>query len=375
LKLLVAFEYSSLNGGELSWLAIAPYLQTDGLEICAWAPAQGPMSEALDEHNVVLLSSALSNQHAVRLPQHQLREALAADLRRYQPQLLHTNSLSMSRLLGPVTDELGVPSIGHLRDIVRLSRQAIVDINRHRRLLAVSAATRHYHLDQGLDCGKTHVLYNGVDLNRMRPARANGFLHRELQLPSTAVLMTSIGQIGMRKGLDVTLDALKVIMSSREDVHWLVVGQRNSQKDEAIHYADQLRGRSAQPPYVGRVHWLGRRTDVADVLRESTLVVHAARQEPLGRVLLEAAAIGTAVVATDVGGTREIFGDPGAGSGAALVPADDAEQLARTISALLSDVRQRRDLATAARRRAERFFGAARSADGLLSHYKATIAD
>ena len=281
----------------------------------------------------------------------------------------------MSRLLGPVTDELRVPSIGHVRDIVRLSRQAVFDINRNRRLLAVSAATRHFHVDQGMDRDKTHVLYNGVDLNRMRSAPANGYLHRELRLPSAAVLITSIGQIGMRKGLDVTLDALEVIMTSHQDVHWLVVGERNSQKDEAVRFADQLRRRSAQPPYVGRVHWLGRRSDVADVLRESSLVVHGARQEPLGRVLLEAAAMGKAVVATEVGGTREIFGDPGAGLAAAFVPAGDAERLARTISTLLSDVHLCRSLGTAARRRAERLFNVAQSADGLLSHYNATIAD
>ena len=64
---------------------------------------------------------------------------------------------------------------------------------------------------------------------------------------------------------------------------------------------------ASQPPLAGRVHFLGNRHDVAQLLSECTALVHAARQEPLGRVLLEAAACGTAVVATDVGGTREIF--------------------------------------------------------------------
>ncbi len=375
MRLLVAFEYGSLNGGELSWLAVAPFLRANGVDISAFAPALGPLSKALDEQQVVRLPSALDNQAVARLPQQQLRSALASALRAYRPELVHANSLSMSRLLGPVTDELGMPSIGHLRDIVGLSGQAVADINRHQRLLAVSDATRRFHAEQGLDRGKTYVLYNGLDMTQWRPRPANGYLHRELRLPSSAVLITSIGQIGMRKGLDLTMDALEGIMPASEDVHWIVVGTRNSRKEEAIRYADQLRQRSAQPPFAGRVHWLGRRADVAAVLRESTILVHAARQEPLGRVLLEAAATGTAVVATDVGGTQEIFGDANICEAAKLVPADDPGRLAQAVTALLSDVcLLRHQLGAAARRRAERLFDAKRAAEGLLMHYRATIA-
>ena len=69
------------------------------------------------------------------------------------------------------------------------------------------------------------------------------------------------------------------------------------------------------------------------LLNELTLLGHAARQEPLGRVLLEAAAAGVAVVATDVGGTREIF--PTEADAARLVPPDDAATLAAAMLELL----------------------------------------
>ena len=63
--------------------------------------------------------------------------------------------------------------------------------------------------------------------------------------------------------------------------------------------------------------------------------MHPARQEPLGRVLLEAAAAGVAVVATDVGGTPEIF--PPDSESARLVPPDDAAALAAAMLELLDD--------------------------------------
>ena len=80
-----------------------------------------------------------------------------------------------------------------------------------------------------------------------------------------------------------------------------------------------------------------------------TLLVHPARQEPLGRVLLEAAATGTAIIATDVGGTREIF--PPEGASASLVPPDDAAVLAQEIQRLLDDESERQRLRAAARAR------------------------
>src|SRR5208283_1505697 len=117
------------------------------------------------------------------------RRRLAEILLRQRGTLLHANSLAMGRLSGPVAAELSLPSLSHLRDIVSLSRQAVADLNCHARLLAVSAATRQFHVAQGLDAAKTCVLYNGIDLERFRPRAATGFLHRQLGLAGDVPLL------------------------------------------------------------------------------------------------------------------------------------------------------------------------------------------
>ena len=66
-----------------------------------------------------------------------------------------------------------------------MSRQAIADLNCHSRLLAVSEATRQFHVAQGLAGEKTFVLYNGIDLEQFRPRPPTGYLHRQLGLPET----------------------------------------------------------------------------------------------------------------------------------------------------------------------------------------------
>ena len=107
------------------------------------------------------------------------------------------------------------------------------------------------------------------------------------------------------------------------------------------------------------------------VLNEVSILAHAARQEPLGRVLLEAAACGRPVVATDVGGTREIF--PDEQSAAIIVPPDDPQCLANGLLALLGDDALRESLARSARRRAEQAFDARDAATTLAAHYRAVL--
>ena len=112
-----------------------------------------------------------------------MREELADSCVIVGRPLLHANSLAMGRLSGPVAAELGLPSVSHLRDIIRLSSQAVADLNCHARLLAVSQATRDFHVAAGLAAEKLHVVYNGVDLEEFRPRSPTGYLHRELGLP------------------------------------------------------------------------------------------------------------------------------------------------------------------------------------------------
>ena len=379
-------EWPTLNGGERSMLSTLAGIQAAGLKIVVIAPGEGPLAAAFAEQHVEVVLFSWRNEQGARRPLPDLRHALAEVLAQLRPRLLHANSLSAGVVAGPVAAALGLPSIAHLRDIINLSRQAIVDLNCHTRLLAVSQATRAHHVGRGLDAEKTHVLYNGVDLERFLPRPPSGWLHHELGLPADVPLVATIGQIGLRKGQDTLLAALAACGAERavQDphggnaprgsrtarptllAHCLIIGEQNSRKDEACRYVAALHDYAAAH-LPGRVHFLGVRPDVDRVLNELTLLVHPARQEPLGRVLLEAAAAGVAIIATDVGGTREIL-PPGSGAGR-LVPPDDVGQLSAAIAELLDNPTERATLAAAARRRAEATFDVRRAVPDLLRHY------
>ncbi len=368
---MILCEYTTLLGGERSMLATQPAVTADGFDVLVAAPPNGPLADELSRRGIAHLAWHTHDEGGRRFSLAQLREGLAKLSRQARPNLIHANSLSTARISGPVAGECGIRSIGHLRDILKLAAQAVEDLNTHSRLLAVSAPTREFHVAQGLTAEKCHVLHNGVDLSEFFPRPTTGYLHRELSLPANARCVAVIGQLGLRKGTDIALQAAQLVAADLPNLHWLIVGERTSSKEESREFEVQLRSMAADAPLVGHIHFLGNRTDVATLLTECELLVHAARQEPLGRVLLEAAASGTAVVATDVGGTPEIF--PAEAKAAVLISPDNSRELADAIRDLLKNDDRRRAVGAAARRRAEFAFDIRLAAPRLIKHYRSVL--
>ena len=340
--IVLLFEYETLHGGENSLLSVLPLLQQSRRHFVALAPPLGDLTNALRDLGVEVRPFETTGPTGARLPLEQLRARLGELLAELRPRLLHANSLAMSRLSGPVAQALGIRSIGHLRDIVGLNRTAIADLNRHTRLLCVSQATREFHLAQGLDADRTFVLYNGVDTEKFRPRKPLGFLHQELGIPPGTPLIGTVGQISLRKNQAMLLEAFRYLLHEHPFSPWtagpggpraklLVIGQRWSEKAETVEYEHRLHEMAQEPPLCGRVHFLGTRADMAMIYPELALLAHPAKQEPLGRVLLEAASCGVPIVATNVGGTSEIFSD----FSARLVSPSDPEGFADAMQGIL----------------------------------------
>ncbi len=127
-------------------------------------------------------------------------------------------------------------------------------------------------------------------------------------------LVLAVGRLHPQKGYDVLLEALPLL----GDAVVAVAG------DGPL--AAELRARAPQ------VRWLGRRTDVADLYAAADVVVLPSVWEARSLTAQEALRAGRPLVATDVGGLRELVGD-----GAVLVPAGDAHALGTAVRRLLDD--------------------------------------
>lgn len=103
----------------------------------------------------------------------------------------------------------------------------------------------------------------------------------------------------------------------------------------------------------GAVQWIGFQRDMASIFRTAHIVALPSYREGLSKALIEACAIGRAIVTTDVPGCRDVVETEKNGL---LVPARDARQLAAALARLIDRPDQRRDMGLKARQKAEQEF-------------------
>ena len=177
-------------------------------------------------------------------------------------------------------------------------------------------------------------------------------------------MLLTVGQIGLRKGWDT----LAAAAAKLPDVYFLLVGARFSKKAESVRYEEDARAAFARVA-PGRHRWLGVRDDVPALMGTADLLVHPARQEPFGRVLLEAAAAGLPVVATDPWAAPANCWATTSPRSPPTTPAPWPTPSRR----LLSDAPHRTALAASARDRVTTRFTADRAAAGLGDVWAAVL--
>jgi glycosyltransferase involved in cell wall biosynthesis len=205
------------------------------------------------------------------------------------------------------------------------------------RVIAVSGAIRDVLADYGVEQDRIDVVYSGTDPSIFEGADGAS-VRRELGIGEGAVV---VGKLANRyhswKGHDTFVEAARLVTDERKDVVFVAVGQRTD--DERMR---ELVRRAGVEPHVVMG---GYRTDVPAVLSSFDISVNASRAgEGLSGAVRESLAAGLPVVATDVGGNREIVRD---GETGRLVPPGDARALAAAVLDLLRDPEAARRLGEA----------------------------
>jgi glycosyltransferase involved in cell wall biosynthesis len=198
----------------------------------------------------------------------------------------------------------------------------------------------------GLPRAKIRVVHNGVDLGRFPPFDvARGGARAALGLPVERRLVAQIGRLAPQKDYPTFLGAAALLAARFPDVDFVVAGEGPD--------AEALRRMATARGLGGRIRWLGVRHDVPQLLAAVDVMLLTSRYEGLPNVVIEAMAAGAAVVATDVGGCRELVTPEEHGL---LVSPGDVEGIAAAAARLLADEPRRVALVEAARRRVETAF-------------------
>jgi glycosyltransferase involved in cell wall biosynthesis len=151
-----------------------------------------------------------------------------------------------------------------------------------------------------------HVVPNGVDLDRFKPAPRTGWIHQQLGLPSEARLVGMPAVFARWKGHEAVIEAFRSLETQCPNVHLVFVG--GSIYDTV---AEREFGESLKTLLAGktRIHALPFQQNIERVYPELDIAVHySLRPEPFGRVILEAMASAVPVIAAREGGPLEILG-------------------------------------------------------------------
>lgn len=168
------------------------------------------------------------------------------------------------------------------------------------------------------------------------------------------------------KGIMTFVDAARLLREWEIPVDMVLVGDTQPSNPRSVP-EQQLREWEA----AGVVLWWGWRNDMANVLSRSNIVcLPSAYGEGVPKVLIEAAAVGRAIVASDIPGCREIV-EPGANG--LLVTPNDPQALASAIRQLIRDPATRREFGQSGRRKAENGFSELAMATKILSFYRRLI--
>jgi glycosyltransferase involved in cell wall biosynthesis len=190
-------------------------------------------------------------------------------------------------------------------------------------------------------------------------------VRRELGINDEMPLLLAVGNLYPVKGHDILIQALGVLARENPDVRWVAAIAGRGEEQARLQELTRAMG------IEDRLRLLGFRSEIGALLHAADLFVHPSRSEGLPLAVIEAMSTGLAVVASDVGGLREVV-TPGVDG--ELVRPEDPQALAQAILGLLSDPGRRERLADAARRTAVERFGVDSMVEEYLDVYHSTVA-
>lgn len=273
--------------------------------------------------------------------------AILRTARRLQPDVIYTSQqrqdVQLARLLGQL---LGVPHVLALHYPAGpwLGRATLRAIRRSRRLVAISEYVRQTAIAHGADPGVIHVVHNSLEAGPFLEEHDRMAVRRELDIPATAPLISSIGRLDPEKGHAELLEALARIVTTAPDVRLLVCGSTFTRDN----YDNYLKNLARQLGLEENVIFAGFRRDIPAIMGASDIFCLPSHNEAFGMVFVEAMAAGLPVVAYRAGGVPEIVvhGETGL-----LAEREDVDALAAHLQQLLADAELAQRMGIAGRAR------------------------
>jgi glycosyltransferase involved in cell wall biosynthesis len=347
-----------VGGAEEMVLTLTRHLPSRfAARVCCITTA-GPIGEEIQRSGAPC--DVLGLNPGIRRPQDVVK--LRRYLARTKPHIVHTFLLTAS-LYGRFAAKLAsVPVvIGTEVNIYANKRRAHIVAERLLMaatdcVVASAESVRDFYIEQvQADPGRVKVIYNAVDWSALDATMTRAEMRASVGIPADALVVTIIARLTEQKAHRVLFEALATNAALR-DVHVLVVGD-GELRDDLKHRASAIDGGR-------RIHFVGARRDLGNVLAATDVFAMPSLWEGLPLSLVLAMGAGLPVVATRVAGIPEVVQH---GRTGLLVEPADSRAFGDALASLVHDASLRVAIGSAARDFVRPRFGS--------EHYLAAVTD
>jgi len=230
---------------------------------------------------------------------------------------------------------------------------------RTQRIVTNSSGVQEFYVEKRLPPDKFTVIPNGIVPVSPESSLPRDVLLESLGLPAEARLIGAVGRLWPQKRYKDLMWAADMLKTVRDDVLFLIVGD-GPQRDRLYEYRDQIQIRD-------RVHFLGARDDVPQLLPHLDCFWLGSGYEGQSNGLMEAMSAGVPVVATDIAGNRDLVVPDVSGF---LVAVGNSTEFARKTQLLLDDDSLRKRIGQAGRQRMLDEFSVERMIDRHAQLYR-----
>jgi glycosyltransferase involved in cell wall biosynthesis len=293
-------------------------------------------------------------------------------LRDFKPDVVHSHSFHaniVARLLKVVVPETIVLSTIHNvyeGGWLRMAAYRLTDFLSYRTTAVSQAAVDRFVHIEAVPQRKCIALTNGIDTAEFVPnADSRGHTRARMDVDSEFIWIAA-GRVVPAKDYPNLLAAFAQVRAIKSDAQLWIAGDADfTASGRSARFVTKLRKGSPSG-----VHWLGLRRDLRDLLDAADAFVLSSAWEGMPLALGEAMAMEKPVVATDVGGVRELLWACGS-----LVPPKDPRALATAMLEVMHTSEEDRSaLGRTARARIQHYFNMNDKSDEWESLYKTVCA-
>ena len=288
-----------------------------------------------------------------------------------------TNSATVSF----VATQLGVPHVHTVQGIGTQTGHVHVDLiakvydhvvvrfvlGSAKKVIVLSKSLAEYAIERGADPKRIVVVPNGVDCSFFDPKRSGVVdgayeVREKLGIPSGSVVVGYIGRIVSAKGLKYLVLAMNNVKNKHPDTQLLIVGE-GSEKAELQRMAKEMRLNA---------YFVGWEKNVLPFYAAMDIFVLPSFFEGLSNSLLEAMAMGKTIIATRVGGNKDIILN---GKNGFLVPTRDPQAISSSIGKLIESAQLRKTIGQINRETAVKEFRWEKTVSKIEQIYKNIVGE